>query len=266
MYLGILRQKPHCFRMQKKPLIIANWKMHKTASEAQHYVSKLMPLVKDYLENVFIAAPFTSIRAASKIARHTGLKVGAQNVSEFFEGAYTGEISAGMIKDSGAEFCIVGHSERRHIFGESNHQVKEKLLCLLEKKLIPVLCIGETKKQRDEGHTASVLKEQLHESLEGIESSQIKKIMVAYEPVWAIGTGAVASPDLANETHELIRKIITENWGDEVQSTPILYGGSVKPDNAKELLQKTHIDGALVGGASLEPQSFAKIILEGFQS
>lgn len=251
--------------MRNPPIFIGNWKMNKVAAEASDYTHQLMQHAKKHLAHVYLAVPYTMLDVCFNIAKETPLSIGAQNVAEFEEGAYTGEISCHMIKDAGASFCLVGHSERRKIYKETNQQIREKILLLLEEGITPVLCVGETKEERENDLTKNVLEEQLLECLSGLSDKDLSQIMIAYEPVWAIGTGAVATPDLANETHHICREILIKKWGKSVKDIPILYGGSVKVENAKELLKEKEIDGLLVGGASLDAQNFAKIILEGIQ-
>ncbi|MBI5274002.1 MAG: triose-phosphate isomerase [Chlamydiales bacterium] len=251
--------------MRKPPIFIANWKMYKITSEATGYTTQLMQYVKKHLDHVYLAVPYTALHSCSSIAAGSFLSIGAQNVAEFEEGAYTGEISCRMIKDAGATFCLVGHSERRIIYKETNQQIREKIHLLLEEGVQPVLCVGETKEEREKHLTKKVLEQQLLECLDGISGDDLLSMMIAYEPVWAIGTGAVATPSLANETHKICKEILKKKGGSSVKNIPILYGGSVKVDNAKELLKEKEIDGLLVGGASLDPEQFANIILEGMQ-
>ncbi len=236
--------------------------MHKTVSETEKIVSELKEILVDHADStVGVAPPFTSLFAADKAILGSDLKLCSQNC--FFEdkGAFTGEISPGMLKDLGVKYCIVGHSERRHLFGESSELIAKKVKKLLDYDITPVLCIGETKKQRDAGDTFKVLETQLMDSLKGVEVSQNKNIVIAYEPVWAIGTGDTATPQIAQEAHEFIRstfaKITTQNLA---ENTIILYGGSVKPENTASLMEQKDINGGLVGGAGLEAKSFSKII------
>jgi len=222
--------------------------------------------VKDFLSQsppqeawVGIAPPFTSLERAKEAAGASTLQIGAQNVNPHEKGAFTGEISTDMLKEVGASFVILGHSERRHLFGEGDALIHDKLARAVSVNLRPVLCIGETLDERVGGQTESVLERQLSSALKGLEPAP--NLIIAYEPVWAIGTGKVASPEMAQETHEIVRKILATHLGEKgAQACPILYGGSVKPENAKNLLSQPDIDGALIGGASLDVASFTKII------
>lgn len=231
--------------MVKSPLIVGNWKMHKTSREAQNFCETIAPQIAQSQATVYLAVPFTLLPTLE-----TSIILGAQNMHDEPKGAFTGEISAHMLKDAGAQFVLLGHSERRHVFGETDRFINRKVKRALAEGIEPILCIGETLEQRESGHTHEVLKDQLLSSLEGIDD--YSKILIAYEPVWAIGTGKVAHVDDAQSAHAFIRGLV----GDR----PILYGGSVKPDNAQNLLQQPDIDGLLVGGASLEVESFSQII------
>ena len=250
--------------MSRKKIFIANWKMHKSASEAQTYVSELLSHVHNLDGHIYLSVPFTMIRPTSKVAAHSALLVGAQNVFYERQGAFTGEISADMLLDAGARFCLVGHSERRQLFNETDADVHKKTVCLLKNKLQPVVCIGETDQQREQGHTKDILENQLKQALSTLSDKEMKKIIIAYEPIWAIGTGNVASPDTANAAHQMIRSFIAQHWDKALaEQISILYGGSVKDDNVQTLMNESDIDGALVGGASLDPIHFARIITKG---
>lgn len=247
----------------RKPIIAANWKMYKTQKEAVDFLESLAASSLKEDREVWIAPPFTAISALSSTEKKAkiSLKIGAQTISEHTEGAFTGEISARMAVEAGAQFVIIGHSERRQIFHETNAQIRKKTEKALEQSLIPMLCVGETEGERSLGQTNSVLKKQLEEALHGFSSPSIQSLVIAYEPVWAIGTGKVATPELANEAHHYVRKVLADLFGLEVaKEIRILYGGSVKPEFIKDLMDERDIDGALVGGASLNPDSFLKII------
>ncbi len=240
--------------MQKK--IIGNWKMHKTSVEAQKYIKTFLPLVTHAKADIGLAVPFTMLESLVGC----GIKIGAQNMHDAEEGAFTGEISARMLKSAGATFVLLGHSERRTIFGESNAFIHKKLVRALLEGLAPVLCIGETLEEREGKKTEKVLAAQLEQCLSGLEKHALEKCTLAYEPVWAIGTGKSATPEIANDAHTFVRTFIQKTWG---CTLPILYGGSVTGQNARALLSMKNIDGALVGGASLDPHSFSEIINQG---
>lgn len=232
-------------------IIAGNWKMYKTIGESVQFLKTLIPLVSNASATVMIAPSFTAIAECSKIVRGTNLLIGGQNMSDSEEGAFTGEISARMLKDAGASFVILGHSERRQIFGETDALIHRKLSRAIADGLPAILCIGETQQERDQGHSETVLKKQLDACL---KSLVLKNVMIAYEPVWAIGTGKTATPEMAQEMHKKIRAHVGERL-------PILYGGSVKPANIDSLLIQPDIDGALIGGASLEVEAFAKMVV-----
>ncbi len=250
--------------MTREKIVIANWKMHKDRSQAIEFVRELQPLVKSSLSKVYIAAPFTCIATAAKAAEKTNIVIGAQNMHDQHEGAFTGEISSWMLKELGAEFVLIGHSERRHVFHENNAFINAKVIRALKDDLVPVLCVGETLEERKEGLVDRVLRSQVHEGLKSVPKAESDKIIVAYEPVWAIGTGQVATPEIAQEAHEICRHVLAELFSTQhAQRMPILYGGSVKPSNIESLMDQIDVDGALVGGASLDPHSFAQIVNQG---
>lgn len=241
------------------PIIVGNWKMYKTRSEAQQFIRTLASLIGPAPSaRVFIAVPFTAIQAASEAAKGTPIVIGAQNMHDEEEGAFTGEISVNMLQDAGARFVILGHSERRQLFHEDDAFIHRKLKRALKHKLNPILCVGETQEQRERGKTREVLLRQLEEGLKGLKGEELHALTIAYEPVWAIGTGKTATPQIAQEAHAICREILKAKNADK---TAILYGGSVKPENAQDLLDEPDINGALVGGASLNVQTFAQIIL-----
>jgi len=245
----------------RQKVIAGNWKMNKTISQTVRFVDELSPLVQDAECKVFLAPPFTSLWHAAERAKHSRIVVGAQNISEHQEGAYTGEVSAKMVKDAGAQFVILGHSERRKLFHESSHTVSMKLKRALEESLQPIVCIGESPEEYEAGQTERVLKKQIAESLHGFQSNELETVILAYEPVWAIGTNQAATPEIAQKAHRFCRKEIAQLFGEKLaRKLVILYGGSVKADNAGELLESEDIDGLLVGGASLTVDGFSKIV------
>lgn len=248
--------------MEHRPLVITgNWKMYKTIQEATEFIKKLAPLVENSSAQVLLAVPFTAIKAAAEIAKGTKIAIGAQNMNDATEGAFTGEIAGRMLKDAGADFVIIGHSERRKLFHETDEIINKKVKRAHKDGLKTIVCIGETEKERGEGRTEEVLKTQLSRSLAEISAEEMKNIIIAYEPVWAIGTNQTATPEIAESAHRYCRNLLLEIWGEEVaERTVIQYGGSVKPDNAPSLLEQPDIDGLLVGGASLSPEIFVQIV------
>lgn len=245
--------------MGRETIIAGNWKMYKTIDEAMEFVQALVPKVSGLEASVYLAVPFTAIRSAVGVSGDH-IVIGAQNMHDVSEGAFTGEIAGRMLKEAGAHFVLLGHSERRQIFGEDSSLICKKLRRALEDGLRPVLCVGETFEQREAGQTEAVLQEQIKASLAGFEAHQLERLVLAYEPVWAIGTGRTATPEIAEEAHKICRSCVNELFGAELAEVlPILYGGSVKPANAQELMAQPDIDGVLVGGASLEVDSFAQI-------
>ena len=246
----------------RKPLIAGNWKMYKTGPQAAEVASRLKSLVGDIMDvEVMVAPPFTALGTVEGILKGSVIRIGGQDLFWEAEGAYTGEISAPMLKAAGCTHVIIGHSERRQYFGETNATVNRKIRASLLGGLIPVLCIGESEAERDSGQTFSVVQKQLEEGLEGFSSDDVQKMTIAYEPVWAIGTGKTATTDQAQEVHEFIRGRMEMAYGNSVaKAVRILYGGSVKPENIGELMAMADIDGALVGGASLDADSFAAIV------
>jgi triosephosphate isomerase len=235
--------------------------MFKTVAEAEAYVDALAPLVKgvDGVD-VAICVPFTALEPCVAHAAGTGIGVYAQNMHEAPEGAYTGEVSAGMLTDVGADGVVLGHSERRQLFGETDKALSHKLPAALAAGLSPILCVGETEEERERGDTERRLRHQVQEALHGLTPEQIARITVAYEPIWAIGTGKVASPEQAQEAIGFVRALVADRAKDAAEVVRVLYGGSVKAENAAELLALPDVDGALVGGASLDPESFAAIL------
>ena len=243
------------------PFIAGNWKMFKTKAEAIAFAEEFRELYKDTDVQTAICAPFTNLEALKEAFAGTEIKVGAQNVHFADEGAFTGEISVSMLEEIGVDFCIVGHSERRQYFGETDETVNKKLKKLFEGSIRPILCVGESLEERDADKAFDVVGDQIKADLEGIDAADVKKLVIAYEPIWAIGTGRTATPDQAEEMCAFIRKTLIELYGEEVSDEVIIqYGGSVKPANATEIMNMDEIDGALVGGASLKPKDFMEII------
>jgi triosephosphate isomerase (TIM) len=246
----------------RTPLIAANWKMYKTPSQAKEFVDTFLPLVDGNTRaEIVLCPPFVDIPVVVAATRGSEIAVGGQNMHWEAEGAFTGEISATMLVAAGCSHVILGHSERRQFFGETDETVNKKLLAALEHKLIPIVCVGELLAEREAGHTSDVLLRQISKGLANVPSDAARNIVIAYEPVWAIGTGKTATPEMAAEAHAIIRREVAITHGVSVANgMRILYGGSVKPENASSLLSQAEIDGALVGGASLDPESFAKIV------
>jgi triosephosphate isomerase (TIM) len=247
--------------MDRPKIIVGNWKMYKTIKESLEYVHTLAPLVASSEASVFLAVPFISLFSVVQAAEETNLIIGAQNMHSEEAGGYTGEISALMVKAAGADFVLLGHSERRHLFHETDGFIHKKLLRALKEGLQPILCIGEKEEERANGQTQEVLEKQLSSAFLGLAKEEVGQVIIAYEPVWAIGTGKTATPQMVQETHHLIRSRLSHSYDAKTASAmEILYGGSVKPENAKEIISQKDVDGALVGGASLDPTAFAKIV------
>jgi triosephosphate isomerase (TIM) len=244
------------------PIIAGNFKMFKTVAETVSHIRDLRALSKDvHGVEIVVAPPFTSLTAAADAAQGSNVRVAAQNLHWEREGAFTGEISAAMIHGAGARSVIIGHSERRTLFGETNDTVNKKTHAAITGGLVPIVCIGETLEQRDRNETMAVLDRQIKESLDRITGEQLARLVIAYEPVWAIGTGRNATPAQAGEAHFHIRQRLKQWFGlDASEQCRVLYGGSVKPDNIAKLIAEPDVDGALVGGASLDPKSFFAII------
>jgi triosephosphate isomerase len=246
----------------RKKLIAANWKMYKTPDQTREFFRDFLPLVSQHdRDEVAVCPPFVNLAAAVEASRSTGVAIGGQNIYWEKEGAFTGEISCGMLLALGCTHVIIGHSERRQYFGETDDTVNQKLKAALEAGLTPIVCVGEVLEEREAGLTEDVLRRQCLRAFHAISGRKAGKLVIAYEPVWAIGTGKTATPQLASEAHQLIRSEAGKALGEELANNlRILYGGSVKPDNAKSLMSEEEIDGALVGGASLDPKSFAAIV------
>jgi triosephosphate isomerase len=248
--------------MKRKPLIVANWKMNKTVAEGEDFISRFLPLISgvDDIE-VVVAPPFTHIYHLARYLEGSSVKLSAQDVFYEEKGAYTGEISPRMLAALGCSYVIIGHSERRRYFGETGEIVNKKMKAALSFSLVPIVCIGETLEEREKEMTMEVVGDGLQAALAGIEIKAAVDVVIAYEPIWAIGTGQNATPEQANEVHEFIRKRLVEGLGEEAgRSVRIIYGGSVNAANVSQLMKEKEIDGALVGGASLKPDSFATVV------
>jgi triosephosphate isomerase len=247
--------------MARAPLIAGNWKMHKTEREAEDYIQALLPRMAA-LDGVSVAicAPYTALEALADSARGSRVEIYAQNMHEAPHGAYTGEVSAPMLTEIGVQGVVLGHSERRAHFGENDHALALKVPAALQAGLTPILCVGESEAERDAGTTGRRLRQQVAEDLAGVGESQLTELVIAYEPVWAIGTGRVASPEQAQDAIAFIRALLAVRDERAATEVRIIYGGSVKPENAAELLALPDVDGALVGGTSLEVDSFAQIV------
>lgn len=254
--------------MTRTPIFAANWKMHKTIREAVTFTEVFLPQIASVTNVVIvIAPPFTALAAVSSACRGSNVVTSAQNVHEENHGAFTGELSVDMLKEAGASHVIIGHSERRHLCGETDAVINFKIQASLDAGLRPIVCIGETLEEREAERTHAVLANQLTKGLKGLSEEAVASLIVAYEPVWAIGTGRTASPEQAQDAHRHIRNhlaLLTNT--DTSNQCRLLYGGSVKPANAAELAAQTDVDGALVGGASLDPQSFADIVTKSMQN
>jgi triosephosphate isomerase (TIM) len=249
----------------RKLLIAANWKMYKTPAEAQSFLHTFLPLVKDQTKSdIVICAPSVDLATALHAVKGSHVGVGAQNMHFAEEGAYTGETSAAMLVALGVKHVILGHSERRQYFGETDETVNQKLVTALKHHLVPIVCVGEHEEQRETGMTEEVVCRQISRALVGIDPAKLKPMVIAYEPIWAIGTGKTATPAIAAEAHLIVRSEVARLVGRHVaDDLRILYGGSVKPENAEALLGQPEIDGALIGGASLDPHSLASIVKAG---
>jgi triosephosphate isomerase len=247
---------------QRKPMIAGNWKMYKTPDEAAATAQQLVRSVGSVSDvDIMIAPTFIALAAVYAAIKNSPVALGAQNLYWQDEGAYTGEISAPMLKSVGCRYCIIGHSERRQYFAETDETVNKKIKAAIKAGLQPIFCVGETEKERESGQTLSILDKQIKKGLEGLVLEQLDLLIIAYEPVWAIGTGKTATDDQAQEVHRFIRSLVKNNFGQALSdSVRILYGGSVKPDNIASLMAMPDIDGALVGGASLNAESFRKIV------
>jgi triosephosphate isomerase (TIM) len=251
--------------MMRKPIIAGNWKMHKTLSEAVSFVEEVKGLIPsaDKVDSV-VCAPALFLERLVQNVQGTDLKIGAQNMHFAESGAFTGEISPVALKDIGVTYVIIGHSERREMFAETDETVNKKVISAFNHGLLPIVCCGETLEERESGKTNEVVGAQVKKALEGLSEENVKQVVIAYEPIWAIGTGKSSTAEDANEVCGHIRSVIAEKFSQEVaDAVRIQYGGSVKPDNIKQFLAQEHIDGALVGGASLEPKSFLQLVEAG---
>jgi len=246
----------------RKPIIAANWKMNKTVSEAAGFAREITDLTRDIFNvEIVICPPFTALSAVGEILKDTNIKLGAQNMHWEKSGAFTGEISPLMLRDIGCRFVIIGHSERREYFKETDQDVNRKIKSALSFNLIPIMCVGEKLKERESGETLKVVERQVREGLREVPEEEAKNIVIAYEPVWAIGTGKTATPEDAAGVHRFIRSVLSQIYSEEIaQTIRIQYGGSVNAENIDELMKEEEIDGALVGGASLSINSFLRII------
>jgi triosephosphate isomerase len=246
----------------RTPIIAGNWKMYKTVADTVKYVKEFRVMVKDIADvEIVIAPPFTAVHAAAEAARNSNVIVAAQDLYWEREGAFTGQVSAQMVREAGAEYVIIGHSERRTLFGETDTMVNQKTVAAFAAGLTPIVCIGETLDQRDRSETLDVLDRQITQGLEGLTGEQLALLVIAYEPVWAIGTGRTATPAQAGEAHTHIRGRLRQWFGaDAADRCHVIYGGSVKPENAKDLVGQADVDGALVGGASLDIKAFFDIV------
>lgn len=245
----------------RKKVIAGNWKMNKLPNEAIEFIEKLSELVKDTQNEVIICAPYTDLFYTLMQAQGTNIKIGAQNMHFEESGAYTGEVSGEMLKAIGVEYVIIGHSERRQYFSETDGTVNKKIKAAFKNELKPIVCVGETLEQREQGITEDIIKTQTKLALDGLSRTQVKNTIIAYEPIWAIGTGKTATSEDANNSIKVIRKEIEDIYGKDVAEEVIIqYGGSVKSKNARELFETSDIDGGLVGGASLDAEEFSKIV------
>ena len=243
----------------RKPIIAGNWKMNNTIADTKALITDLAPLVKDAQCDVVICTPYTDLATAVEMTKGTNIKVGAENVHWAEKGAFTGEISAKMLVELGVEYVIIGHSERRQYFGETDQTVNARAKAALAAGLKPIICVGETLEERESGKVEEVLVRQTKGAFDGIDKDELDNIVIAYEPVWAIGTGKTATAEQAQEIHAYIRQVLAAKFGAAAQETAILYGGSCKPSNAAEIFAKEDVDGGLIGGAALKAEDFLGI-------
>lgn len=247
-------------KQNRKAIIAGNWKMNKTPSEARELVSALVPLVQDAKCDVVVCTPAVDFAAVSEVIKGTNIKLGAENMHWKESGAYTGELSAAMLKESGVEYVILGHSERRQYFGETDATVNQRVLATVKAGLTPIICVGEKKEEREAGYTNALVTYQTQIALSGLTADEMKNVVIAYEPVWAIGTGLTATDEQANETIGVIREAVRAAYGDAADDVRIQYGGSMNPKNCKGLMAQPEIDGGLIGGASLKAEDFSKVV------
>jgi triosephosphate isomerase (TIM) len=247
----------------RRPAIVGNWKLWGTRAQAADYCDRLLELLPDERRRpaaVGICAPFTALDVCVEKLRGSGVGVYAQNMHQEETGAYTGEVSAAMLTEVGIDGVVLGHSERRQLFGETDRSLQEKVPAALAAGLRPILCVGETEDERDAGETERKLRYQVQEGLEKVESERLAEVTIAYEPIWAIGTGKVATPEIAQDAIAFVRALVGDRSKEAAEQIRVLYGGSVKPENAAEILAEVDVDGALVGGASLDPDGFSRIV------
>jgi triosephosphate isomerase len=244
----------------RTPFIAGNWKMHKTIAQAEEYIQGLLPRVSAATADISICVPFTALQAMVDSTRGSGVQVFAQNMHDAPEGAFTGEISPPMLTELDVHGVVLGHSERRQLFGETDRALQAKVPAALAAGLVPILCVGETEDEREAGETDRKLRHQVQEGLDKVDPGRLGDVVIAYEPIWAIGTGKNATPEQAQEAVGFVRALVADRDPEQAQRARILYGGSVKAENAAELLALPDVDGALVGGASLDPEDFAAII------
>ena len=246
----------------RKPIIAGNWKMNKTPGEAKALVTELIPMVKDAACDVVVCVPAVCYQAVKEAAEGSNVHLGAQNVHFAEKGAYTGELSAEMLKAVGVEYVIIGHSERRQYFGETDITVNKRVRAAVAGGLVPIVCVGELKDEREAGYTDAIVEYQTRMALTGLSAEEVQNLVIAYEPVWAIGTGLTATDEQANETIGVIRKAVARQYGeDTAAAVRIQYGGSMNPGNVKGLMAQPEIDGGLIGGASLKAPDFSKVVL-----
>ena len=244
----------------RKPIIAGNWKMHKTIAEALDFVNAVKDRVNNDNVEAVICAPFTLLKDLKEATKGTNIKIGAQNMHFEEKGAFTGEISPLMLKELDMDYVVIGHSERRQYFNETDETVNKKVLKALEVGIDPILCVGETLEEREAGNTKDVCKVQVEKALENVSKEDLAKVVIAYEPVWAIGTGKTATSEDANDVIAYIREVVANLYGELANEVRIQYGGSVKPSNVAEIMNQSDIDGALVGGASLEANDYVKLV------
>lgn len=244
----------------RKPIIAGNWKMHKTIAEALEFVNEVKDRVNNDKVEAVICAPFTLIKDLKQATKGTNIKIGAQNMHFEEKGAFTGEISPLMLKELDMDYVVIGHSERRQYFNETDETVNKKVLKALEVGIDPILCVGETLEEREAGNTKDVCKVQVEKALENVSKEDLAKVVIAYEPVWAIGTGKTATSEDANDVIAYIREVVANLYGELANEVRIQYGGSVKPSNVAEIMNQSDIDGALVGGASLEANDYVELV------
>lgn len=244
----------------RKPIIAGNWKMHKTIAEGVAFVNEVKDKVNNDKVEAVICAPFTLLKDLKEATKGTNIKIGAQNMHFEEKGAFTGEVSPLMLKELDIDYVVIGHSERRQYFNETNETVNKKVLKALEVSIDPILCVGETLEEREAGETKAVCKVQVEKALENVAKEDLAKVVIAYEPIWAIGTGKTATSEDANDVIKYIREVVKDIYGDLANEVRIQYGGSVKPANVAEIMGQSDIDGALVGGASLEANDYTQLV------